>query len=109
MEGRQEVVLALADGRSPFVLGLVSDTHGLLDSATVDTLSATAPHAIIHAGDVGDKSKKRRLPAPEIIKSLQEFAINKAVIAVAGNVDESVSNLPSFQIVVAAGVKILVV
>jgi hypothetical protein len=31
-------------------VGLVSDTHGFLDSATLEALSATPTSAIIHAG-----------------------------------------------------------
>ncbi|KAI5072279.1 hypothetical protein GOP47_0012385 [Adiantum capillus-veneris] len=107
---QEEVALAtVGDGSSPLLLGLISDTHGLLDSATLRAFRAAAPYAIIHAGDVGDKSKKQRLSAAKVLKELRESTVNKMVVAVAGNTDESASNLPSFQIVVVWGIRILIV
>jgi putative phosphoesterase len=55
------------------VLGLISDTHGLLRPAAVDALRGS--ELIIHAGDVGK---------PEILTALRAIA---PVVAVHGNVD----------------------
>ncbi|MCO5586378.1 hypothetical protein L7F22_040318 [Adiantum nelumboides] len=110
----QEVALAtVGDGSSPLLLGLLSDTHGLLDSATLRALRAVALHAIIHAGDVGDKSKKSRLSAPDITtkRSLlwQETLIKDVQALLTGYFTySSASKLPPYQIVVVEGMKILV-
>jgi uncharacterized protein len=56
-----------------FVLGLISDTHGLLRPEAVEALGGS--QAIIHAGDVGD---------PSILNRLKDTA---PVHAVRGNVD----------------------
>jgi len=56
-----------------FVLGLISDTHGLLRPEALGTLRGS--QAIIHAGDVGD---------PTILSRLRGIA---PVHAVRGNVD----------------------
>jgi putative phosphoesterase len=58
---------------SPIILGLISDTHGLLRDSAVQALSGAG--LIIHAGDVGK---------PEILEALKKIA---PVIAVRGNVD----------------------
>lgn len=55
------------------VLGVISDTHGLLRPEAVSLLRGS--HIILHAGDIG---------APTIIDSLSEIA---PVVAVRGNVD----------------------
>jgi putative phosphoesterase len=55
------------------ILGLISDTHGLLREEAVRALRDS--DLILHAGDVG---------APEILESLRTIA---PVIAVRGNVD----------------------
>ena len=55
------------------LVGVISDTHGLLRPEAVATLQGSA--YIIHAGDVGD---------PAILKRLKEIA---PVTAVRGNVD----------------------
>jgi len=56
-----------------FVLGLISDTHGLLRPEALSALQGS--HAIIHAGDVGD---------PFILDRLRAIA---PLHAVRGNVD----------------------
>jgi len=56
-----------------FVLGLISDTHGLLRPEAVEALGGS--QAIIHAGDVGDRA---------ILNRLKDTA---PVHAVRGNVD----------------------
>lgn len=55
------------------ILGLISDTHGLLREEAVRALRGS--DLILHAGDVG---------APEILQTLESLA---PVIAVRGNVD----------------------
>ena len=55
------------------IIGLISDTHGLLRQEALRALEGS--DVIIHAGDVG---------APEILKQLRALA---PVVAVKGNVD----------------------
>jgi uncharacterized protein len=55
------------------LIGLISDTHGLLRSAAIEALRGS--ELIIHAGDVGK---------PEILVELRHLA---PVIAVKGNID----------------------
>lgn len=55
------------------ILGLISDTHGLLREGAVRALRGS--DLILHAGDVGE---------PEILETLKSLA---PVIAVRGNVD----------------------
>src|SRR5215472_12199261 len=56
-----------------FLLGLISDTHGMLRPEALAALENV--HAILHAGDVGD---------PAILDRLKSIA---PVYAVRGNVD----------------------
>lgn len=58
----------------PILIGIISDTHGLLRPEALDALRGS--EHIIHAGDVG---------TPEI---LQELAAIAPVTAVRGNVDK---------------------
>ena len=60
-------------GKKITILGLISDTHGLLREEALRALGGS--DLILHAGDVG---------APEILESLKTIA---PVIAVRGNVD----------------------
>jgi putative phosphoesterase len=55
------------------ILGVISDTHGLLRPEAIGALRGVAK--ILHAGDVGD---------PEILRELEKIA---PVTAVRGNVD----------------------
>ncbi|HEY0565843.1 MAG TPA: metallophosphoesterase family protein [Terriglobales bacterium] len=55
------------------LIGVISDTHGLLRPEAIDALQGC--EHIIHAGDIG---------APEIVASLQQIA---PVYAIRGNVD----------------------
>jgi putative phosphoesterase len=57
------------------LVGVISDTHGLLRPEAVAALKGT--HLIIHAGDVG---------APEVIDALRELA---PTFVVRGNVDKA--------------------
>jgi uncharacterized protein len=59
--------------RNPKIIGLISDTHGLLRPQALHALEGS--DLIIHAGDVGD---------PEILETLKTLA---PVFAVRGNVD----------------------
>ena len=79
-----------------FVLGLISDTHGLLRPAAVEALEGC--QAIIHAGDVGD---------PAILSRLRATA---PVHAVRGNVDTEpwCQSLPANAVVELAGTCIYV-
>jgi len=52
-----------------FVLGLISDTHGLLRPQALSVLQGS--HAIIHAGDVGDPSILERLKAIAPVHSVR--------------------------------------
>lgn len=55
------------------IVGVISDTHGLLRPQALDALRGS--HHILHAGDVG---------APEIISTLETIA---PVTAIRGNID----------------------
>jgi uncharacterized protein len=74
---------------SPRIVGLISDTHGLLREEAVRALQGC--DLILHAGDVG---------APEILDRLKTIA---PVIAVRGNVDhgEWADSLPATAVVEA--------
>lgn len=58
-----------------FVVGLISDTHGLLRPAAVEALASAGPNRILHAGDVGEDG------------ILDELALIAPIEAVAGNCD----------------------
>lgn len=79
-----------------FVLGLISDTHGLLRPEALAALRGA--EAIIHAGDVGD---------PTILDQLRVIA---PVHAVRGNVDTDAwcKSLPETASVELAGVSLYV-
>jgi putative phosphoesterase len=78
------------------LIGLISDTHGLLRPEAVAALQG-AEH-IIHAGDVGD---------PAILEQLARVA---PVTAVRGNVDRDAwaQKLPETNVLEVAGVSIYV-
>lgn len=59
--------------RNPKIIGLISDTHGLLRPEAVRALEGS--DLIVHAGDIGN---------PEILEALKTIA---PVFAVRGNVD----------------------
>lgn len=75
-------------------LAIVSDTHGLLRDSVTDTLQDA--DLIIHAGDVGNLSLLQRLRAIA------------PVIAVRGNVDDELMELPLTQVVSVNGCLICV-
>jgi uncharacterized protein len=80
-----------------FTVGVISDTHGLLRSEAVQTL--TGSQIIIHAGDVG---------SAEILDQLAQIA---PVRAVRGNIDTQkwAEALPFTEVVEAGGVMLYVV
>jgi putative phosphoesterase len=78
------------------ILGVISDTHGLLRSEAVDALRGA--DRILHAGDVGD---------PEILDTLAQIA---PVTAVRGNIDTEswAQTLPQTEVVEIGGVSIYI-
>jgi uncharacterized protein len=83
-------------GAMAIVLGVISDTHGLLRPEALEALRGS--QLIVHAGDVG---------APEI---LEKLALVAPVRAVRGNADKEcwADALPPFDIVEAGGVQLYV-
>lgn len=82
--------------RTPILIGIISDTHGLLRPEALQALRGS--EHIIHAGDVG---------AAEILEKLATIA---PVTAIRGNVDKGVwaRKLPSTEVVEVAGISIYV-
>src|SRR5689334_18330780 len=88
-----------ADLRDPVrarLIGLISDTHGLLREEAIAALAGS--DLIIHAGDIGK---------PGIIDRLQTLA---PVVAVKGNIDTQAwaSDLPQTAVTEAGPVRIYV-
>jgi putative phosphoesterase len=83
-------------GKNPKLIGLISDTHGLLREEALRALRGA--ELIVHAGDVG---------APEILDALRALA---PVVAVRGNVDreEWAQALPLTAVAEAGPVNIYV-
>ena len=79
-----------------FILGLISDTHGLLRPEAQAALQGS--HAIIHAGDVGN---------PKILSDLKSIA---PVFAIRGNTDTEAwsAQLPVTEAVELHGISIYV-
>src|SRR5882724_1583466 len=71
---KKSATLALRDDGT-LTIAAVADTHSQPHAATRDRLTAIAPDAILHAGDIGD---------PEVIDRLAELA---PVLGVRGNID----------------------
>ena len=78
------------------IIGVISDTHGLLRPAALDALRGS--DYIIHAGDIGD---------PNILDHLREIA---PVTAVRGNVDRGAwaKQIPLTDVVEAGGISVYV-
>ena len=76
------------------VIGVISDTHGLLRPEAVEVLRGVS--RILHAGDVG---------TPEVLEALHQIG---PVTAVRGNVDRDswASELPTSEVVDIEGVSI---
>jgi hypothetical protein len=82
--------------RNPKIIGLISDTHGLLRPEALRALEGS--DLIIHAGDVGDR---------EVLEALKKLA---PVFSVRGNVDTEpwALSLPETEVVETDLVKIFV-
>eukprot|EP00850_Spirogloea_muscicola_P020060 SM000206S06269 [mRNA] locus=s206:83883:86226:+ [translate_table: standard] len=102
---------------STVVVGLISDTHGVLREAAADHLRrATA--LVLHAGDVGDVRLRSRATAEQVLGELRRLT-GKEVVAVAGNTDSlhhgaarhprSTPHLPQFLVVTVACWRVLLV
>jgi putative phosphoesterase len=78
------------------IIGLISDTHGLMRQEALAALKGS--DLIIHAGDVGK---------PEIIEQLRALA---PVVAVRGNIDKGawVSRLPATAVAEARSARIYI-
>lgn len=87
---RKEVAMSIAreHDRKPIIVGLVSDTHGLVRDSLIAALAGVSQ--ILHAGDVGGRA---------VLEALGAIA---PVQAVYGNVDPLDGRLPP-QIVVDIG------
>jgi putative phosphoesterase len=81
--------IAQAHGGDVIIIGLVSDTHGLVRSGVFEALNGVS--RILHAGDVGGQS---------VLDELRAIA---PVLAVYGNVDPPGPPLDAQQIVQAGG------
>lgn len=82
----QKIKLATrADGA--FRFAVVADTHSKPHPATNDRLAELAPDAILHGGDIGD------------LKVLDELGKVAPVLAVRGNIDAQVSDIPEVLLV----------
>jgi uncharacterized protein len=84
------------EGDRRTVVGLISDTHGLLRPEAIDALKGS--HLIVHAGDVGDR---------EILARLSLVA---PVVAIRGNVDTGrwAADLPETAVAEAGDVRLYV-
>lgn len=82
--------------RTSTLVGIISDTHGLLRSEALAALRGC--HMIVHAGDIG---------TPEVLDGLCKVA---PVIAIRGNNDKGAwaSKLPETEVVEADGVSLYV-
>jgi uncharacterized protein len=82
--------------KSSIVIGIISDTHGLLRPEALAALRGSAH--IIHAGDIG---------SPEIVDQLAAIA---PVTAIRGNIDQSAwaRNLPQTEVLEVGGISIYV-
>jgi uncharacterized protein len=63
-------------------LAVVADTHSTPHPALVDQLTALQPHALLHAGDIGD------------LRVLEQLRAIAPVQAIRGNVDVRAPHLP---------------
>ena len=85
-----------APTRAGTIIGVISDTHGLLRPEALAALRGS--DYIIHAGDIGD---------PDILKQLAEIA---PVTAIRGNVDREAwaRKIPNTNVLEVGGVSIYV-
>jgi uncharacterized protein len=85
-----------APTRAETIIGVISDTHGLLRPEALTALRGS--DYIIHAGDIGD---------PDILKTLAEIA---PVTAIRGNVDRDAwaKKIPPTNVLQVSGVSIYI-
>jgi uncharacterized protein len=81
---------------APVVVGVISDTHGLLRPEALTALRGS--NYIIHAGDIGD---------PAILQKLSEIA---PITAIRGNVDNDAwaRKIPETEVLEISGISIYV-
>ncbi len=81
---------------APILIGVISDTHGLLRPEALEGLSGSKQ--IIHAGDLG---------SPEILEALSAIA---PVTVVRGNIDKGAwaRKLPATEVLELSGVSIYI-
>ena len=84
--------VANAHGEKPIIIGLVSDTHGLVRNSLFAALAGVSQ--ILHAGDVGGR---------DVLHALESIA---PVLAVYGNVDPLDGLLPQETAIDAGGLSI---
>ena len=79
---------------SDLLIGVISDTHGLVRPEAIEALSGV--EMILHAGDIGK---------PEVLDELNSIA---PVTAIRGNIDkgEWAGNLPEWEVIEAGGISI---
>jgi putative phosphoesterase len=85
-----------APTRAPLIIGVISDTHGLLRPDALAALRGS--DYVIHAGDIGD---------PDILKTLAQIA---PVTAIRGNVDREAwaRKIPSTNVLEVGGLSVYV-
>ena len=86
------------------LVGILADTHGLLDARVVPALRSAACTRILHAGDIADAFPSR-LSLPALLAALEEVA---PVSAVRGNTDDKVAaghGLPATLVHACGGVR----
>ena len=83
-------------GSARVVIGVISDTHGLLRPEALAALQGS--HCIIHAGDIGD---------PHILEQLGQIA---PVTAIRGNVDRDAwaRKIPETNVLEVGGITIYI-
>ncbi len=76
------------------LVGVISDTHGLLRPEAISSLQGV--DAIVHAGDIGN---------PEVLEALRQIA---PLTVVRGNVDRWACDLPDTELLTLAGRRLYV-
>ena len=92
----KSIVYCRVTTKNPIIIGVISDTHGLLRPEALKALRGS--QYVIHAGDVG---------APEILEELSAIA---PLTTVRGNVDKGAwaLKLPEMEVLEVGGVSIYV-
>jgi uncharacterized protein len=79
---RAELPFPTDPAQEPLCVVVVADTHSKPHERAHGLIAALRPHAILHAGDVGD------------LTVLDDLAAIAPVFAVRGNIDERMSDVP---------------